>query len=39
MWTVIKLFRGKLSEIHPVMYVISAAFVVYFIRTFLGVKV
>jgi AGZA family xanthine/uracil permease-like MFS transporter len=39
MWTAIKLFRGKLSEIHPVMYVISALFVVYFIRTFLGVNV
>ena len=39
MWTAIKLFRGKLSEIHPVMYVISAAFIIYFVRTFLGVKV
>ena len=39
MWTAVKIFRGKLNEIHPVMYVISAAFVVYFIRTFLGVNV
>jgi len=39
MWTAIKLFKGKFAEIHPVMYVISAAFFVYFIRTFLGVNV
>jgi AGZA family xanthine/uracil permease-like MFS transporter len=39
LWTLVKLFRGKISEIHPVMYVISAAFVIYFIRTFLGVDV
>jgi AGZA family xanthine/uracil permease-like MFS transporter len=39
MWTAIKIFKGKFAEIHPVMYVISAAFFVYFIRTYLGVKV
>ncbi len=39
MWTAIKLFRGKVREINPVMYLISAAFVVYFIRTYLGVNV
>lgn len=39
LWTLIKLFRGKAGEIHPVMYVISIAFIIYFIRTFLGVEV
>ncbi|MGA7672545.1 MAG: hypothetical protein WBW04_19135 [Nitrolancea sp.] len=38
-WTAVKIFRGKLHEIHPMMFVISAAFVVYFIRTFLVVNV
>jgi AGZA family xanthine/uracil permease-like MFS transporter len=36
-WTVVKIARGKLHEIHPVLYVISAAFVVYFLRSYLGV--
>ncbi|MEX2314283.1 MAG: solute carrier family 23 protein, partial [Thermomicrobiales bacterium] len=36
-WTAVKLFRGKLSAIHPVMYVISLAFLVYFLRSYLGV--
>jgi AGZA family xanthine/uracil permease-like MFS transporter len=36
-WTVVKLAKGKLHEIHPVLYVISAAFVVYFLRSYLGV--
>ena len=36
-WTAIKVFRGKFSEIHPVMYIISAAFLIYFLRSYLGV--
>ena len=36
-WTLVKLFRGKLSEIHPVMCAISAAFLIYFLRSYLGV--
>lgn len=36
-WTLVKAARGKFSEIHPVMYVISAAFIVYFLRSYLGV--
>ncbi len=36
-WTVIKMFRGKFAEIHPAMYVISAAFIIYFLRSYLGV--
>jgi len=36
-WTLVKIFRGKIREIHPVMYVISVAFVIYFLRSYLGV--
>ena len=36
-WTAIKIFRGKFKEIHPAMYVVSAAFIIYFLRTYLGV--
>jgi adenine/guanine/hypoxanthine permease len=36
-WTVVKIFRGKFRDIHPVMYVIAAAFIVYFLRSYLGV--
>jgi AGZA family xanthine/uracil permease-like MFS transporter len=36
-WTLVKIFRGKISEIHPVMYVISVAFLIYFLRSYLGV--
>lgn len=39
LWTLIKLLRGKVREIHPVMYVLAAAFLLYFLRTFLGVTV
>jgi xanthine/uracil/vitamin C permease (AzgA family) len=38
-WTLIKLFRGKTREIHPVMYVISLAFLVYFLRHHLGIAI
>ena len=34
-WTLIKLARGKLSEIHPLMWVISIAFLIYFGQTWL----
>jgi AGZA family xanthine/uracil permease-like MFS transporter len=36
-WTLVKIFRGKYREIHPVMYVISVAFLIYFLRSYLGV--
>jgi adenine/guanine/hypoxanthine permease len=36
-YTLVKLFRGKAREVHPIMYVISLLFLVYFLRTFLGV--
>ncbi len=36
-WTLVKIFRGKASEIHPMMYVISLAFLIYFLRSYLGV--
>jgi AGZA family xanthine/uracil permease-like MFS transporter len=38
-WTLIKIFRNKFNEIHPVMYIISAAFLIYFLRSYLGVDV
>lgn len=36
-YTIVKLFRGKAREVHPIMYVISLLFLAYFLRTFLGV--
>ena len=36
-WTAVKIFRGKFNEIHPVMYVVSVAFLIYFLRSYLGV--
>lgn len=36
-WTVVKVFRGKFREIHPVMYVLVIAFLLYFLRSYLGV--
>lgn len=36
-WTVVKVARGKGQQVHPVIYVISAAFLVYFLRSYLGV--
>lgn len=36
-WTVIKVFRGKFAQIHPAMYAISVAFIIYFLRSYLGV--
>jgi AGZA family xanthine/uracil permease-like MFS transporter len=36
-WTAVKLFRGKFQQIHPVMYVVSVAFIIYFLRSYLGV--
>jgi AGZA family xanthine/uracil permease-like MFS transporter len=38
-WTLIKVFRGKFREVHPVLYVVSAAFVIYFLRHALGLVV
>ena len=29
-WTIIKVIRGKTSEIHPLMWVVSIAFVLFF---------
>jgi AGZA family xanthine/uracil permease-like MFS transporter len=34
-WTLIKLVVGKVSEIHPLMWVVAAAFVVYFAQALL----
>jgi AGZA family xanthine/uracil permease-like MFS transporter len=35
-WVVIKLARGKMSEIHPLMWVIAAMFIVYFLQAWLN---
>jgi len=34
-WCVIKIVRGKMSEIHPLMWVVSIAFVVYFAQSWI----
>lgn len=36
MYVVVKLFRGKTSEIHPLMWVVAGAFVIYFAQNLLG---
>jgi adenine/guanine/hypoxanthine permease len=36
-YTLVKVFRGKAREVHPVMYVVSLLFLIYFLRTFIGV--
>jgi AGZA family xanthine/uracil permease-like MFS transporter len=34
-WVIIKLVRGKVGEIHPLMWVVSIAFLIYFLQAFL----
>jgi AGZA family xanthine/uracil permease-like MFS transporter len=34
-WVLIKLVRGKAGEIHPLMWVVSAAFLVFFAQAWL----
>jgi AGZA family xanthine/uracil permease-like MFS transporter len=34
-WTLIKLVRGKLAEIHPLMWVIAIAFLIYFLQDYI----
>jgi adenine/guanine/hypoxanthine permease len=36
-YSLVKIFRGKAMEVHPVMHLISLLFLIYFLRTFLGV--
>lgn len=36
-YSLVKIFRGKAMDVHPVMHVISLLFLIYFLRTFLGV--
>jgi adenine/guanine/hypoxanthine permease len=38
-YVVVKVFRGKFRDIHPVMYLVAGLFMLYFLRTFLGVDV
>jgi AGZA family xanthine/uracil permease-like MFS transporter len=35
-WTFIKIVRGKLGEIHPLMWVVSIAFVIFFAQTWIS---
>jgi AGZA family xanthine/uracil permease-like MFS transporter len=35
-WVLIKVVRGKLADIHPLMWIVALAFVVYFAQTWLG---
>ena len=35
-WVLIKVARGKVSEVHPLMWVVSIAFVVFFLQNWLG---
>ena len=35
-WVVIKIARGKISEIHPLMWVVSIMFLVYFLQGWLN---
>jgi hypothetical protein len=32
-----RILRGKIRDVHPVMHLISLLFLIYFLRTFLGV--
>lgn len=36
-YALVKVFRGKARDVHPVLYVVAAAFIVYFLRGYLGV--
>ena len=35
-WVLIKLFRGKASAVHPLMWLVAAAFVIFFAQEILG---
>ena len=35
-WTLIKVVRGKVGEIHPLMWVVSIAFVIFFAKDLIG---
>jgi len=35
-WVIIKVVRGKMSEVHPLMWVVSIAFAVFFLQNWLG---
>ncbi len=36
MYTLIKIIKGKMAEVHPLMWLITAAFVIYFAQAYLG---
>jgi len=35
-WVVIKVAKGKLGEIHPLMWVVSVGFLVFFLQDYIG---
>jgi AGZA family xanthine/uracil permease-like MFS transporter len=35
-WVLIKVVRGKIAEVHPLMWVVSVAFLVFFLQDFIG---
>ncbi|HKX75091.1 MAG TPA: NCS2 family permease [Acidimicrobiia bacterium] len=39
MYTLIKIFKGKAAEIHPLMWVVAVAFLVYFAQAYLGTAI
>ncbi|HEU4750045.1 MAG TPA: NCS2 family permease, partial [Acidimicrobiia bacterium] len=36
MYTIIKIIRGKMGEVHPLMWVVALAFLIYFAQAYLG---
>ncbi len=38
-WVAIKVFRGKMSEVHPLMWVVAVAFVVYFLKDWIAILI
>ncbi len=39
MHTLIKIFRGKTAEVHPLMWVVTIAFLIYFAQSYLGTAI
>lgn len=39
MYTLIKIFRGKTGDVHPLMWVVTVAFIIYFAQAWLGTAI
>jgi len=37
LWTLLKIFRGKARQVHPALYIVSLAFLIYFLRHHFGI--